>query len=1393
MIRKLLQVLIILFVLGTGDHLYAQLVVTQGAAMNMTPLDLVAQQLVGQGVTVSNATFNGSSALISSTQLGYFTATGSTYTELGFTAGVLLTNGMASNAVGPNNNCAKGTGTGTGDDLDLHNLANALTIDKCVLEFDFVPQADTLKFRYEFASEEFYNYCANIYNDVFGFFLSGPGITGTFSNNSVNIALMPITGNYVGINNICNDPSCAWCNKPLDCHTGNPPAYTNCAIPHGQGINLQYNGFSIILTAWHIVVPCSTYHIKLAIADVGDGGLDSGVFLEKNSFSATGLQVNNTYAMPLLHQGAIEGCSDAIVSFILAQPTVTPYTVHYTVGGTAIMGVDYAAIPDSVVIPAGSDSNSVAIHAFLDGIPEGIETVVFHVEVPSCFGSSYFDDTVRIYDNTYLNATATPDTGNCVGTIVTLKAYPTGGQTPYSYLWSTGATTRTITFTPPLGVQSYSVVVFDACNQSDTAYMTVTTTGLPNITNNPLSSGICNSTNTGISLTSDVTGATFTWTANGSTLNVSGYSAGSGPSISQVLTNTGTNVETVTYHITAHMSSCAGPVSNFVVTVYPTPDLSTIPLNKQICSGQSTNINLTSNITGTQFTWTCTPSSGNVTGYSDNSVPTTQINQTLLVSPWSSETVTYHITPLVNSCPGTITPYTVTINPGPHLTNNPVYDSICTEFTTNINLTASAPLTTFTWTAALISGNITGFSGGSGSLIAQTLINSLPITGEVDYTISMTAVGCLGIDTTYKVFVKPKPHLTNNPLSKSICSGASTNINLIPDVTGTLFTWTCTSGSANIIGFSDNLIIPSTLINQTLINTGFNTETVTYHITPHALGCTGLLSDFIVTVYPVPDVYFTPPAQTICSQQTTNVQVLSHVSGATFTWTVTASSINLSGFSNGSANIISQTLVNSGTTIETVTYHVTPSANGCPPGTTQNIVITVNPKPLINTTPTTYQICDNTSVNITLQSSVPGTTFSWTATGTTNVTGYSAGSGPAIIQTLDNTAFTNQTVTYAVTPLANTCNGPVTNFIVTVFPTPDVYFNPLAQTLCSGQTTGIQNLSHIAGTTFFWTVSVSSGNVSGASAGNGSNIQQTLTNIGYTAELVNYLVNPTANSCPGVSNNVIITLHPVPSLTFINCFDPVTTTDAKSFNLKGGNPLGGAYSGAGITAGIFYPSLAGTGAHTLTYSYTNMFGCTKTATSPVTVLLPVSILCGNTLTDVRDNKQYGTVKIGSQCWLSANLNYGTDIASSAMQRDDCEPQKYCFQDIPANCTQSGGLYQWDEMMQYSSLAGSQGLCPPAWHVPTESDWNILFNFYISNGFAGSPLKYDGYSGFNAFLSGTRFENTNWYFNNFAVMLWSSSVQGTEKAWAHGMNSFVPSVSFYPSLRSNAFPVRCIKD
>jgi uncharacterized protein (TIGR02145 family) len=114
-------------------------------------------------------------------------------------------------------------------------------------------------------------------------------------------------------------------------------------------------------------------------------------------------------------------------------------------------------------------------------------------------------------------------------------------------------------------------------------------------------------------------------------------------------------------------------------------------------------------------------------------------------------------------------------------------------------------------------------------------------------------------------------------------------------------------------------------------------------------------------------------------------------------------------------------------------------------------------------------------------------------------------------------------------------------------------------------------------------------------------------------------------------------------------------------------------------------------------------------------------------------------------------------------------------------------------MTYTDSEESQGLCPPGWHVPSEADWNQLFAYYQNNAFAGAPLKYSGYSGFNAFLNGAVFFNRNWYLEDFATFFWSSTSHGPYKAWAHGLNDYNYSVSYYPAFRANAFSVRCLKD
>lgn len=973
---------------------------------------------------------------------------------------------------------------------------------------------------------------------------------------------------------------------------------------------------------------------------------------------------------------------------------------------------------------------------------------------------------------------------------VTIKWYdaPTGGN----LLFTGNSVTTNVNVTTHFYAES--VTTATTCSSLTRTDVLVVVKPVPVITNTVLSYTVCSGDSIIITLLSSMFNSAFNWRAYSNSFTLSGYSNGSGPVIGQKLVNSGSVFDTVTYAVAATADTCTGDTVRFVVTVKPVFDAIANPASQLICSNTSFNIILTSSHPSTTFTWTATGSSPDVTGFSGGSG--NLISQTLINSGTVNQVVTYKIVPFGNGCIGDTAISTVVVRPSPDLTNNPKNKSICNNTSTSLTLTSSIPGTLFTWTTTPSSFNVTGYSNNiiPTFLLNQTLVNTGFTTENVIYHITPHNNGCDGFMTDYTVNVIPVPDVLAVPSSQAICSGQQSNINLNSNVSGTTFSWTASGSSPAVTGYSSG---SGSTIAQTISNSVYTIETVTYNITPSVSGCNGITTNYILTVFPVPDLANTPLTKQICSNVTTGIILTSDVPGTLFTWTCSPGSGNISGWSNNPipAFNLNQILINSGTVNETVTYHITPLANGCT-GLVSDYVVTVFPSPDMANNPPSKQICNTTPTNVTLTSNVPGTLFTWTANGSSgNVSGYSNNAVPVTIinQTLQNSGFAFETVTYHVIPHASGCSGMIKDFIVTVNPSPDAYFNPVAQSICSGQTTNIQILSHVPGSVFGWTASGSSANVSGYSAGNGNSIQQTLINSSYSIEAVTYQVSPASNGCPGNVNNVVITVDPLPVVLLSACLDSVTTTNAQPFKLKGGMPPGGSYSGAGVNAGIYYPGVAGPGGHIITYNLTNVFGCNGSSSLTIIVTVPMAFVCGNFLTDIRDNKQYPTIQIGTQCWIAMNLDYGLAIASSMMQRDNCVAEKFCFKDNPANCINYGALYQWDELMNYDNTPAVQGLCPPGWHIPVEAEWTTLFDVYISNGFAGSPLKSTGFSGFNAALDGIAFNNAHWNFNSFATMIWSSTPDGPRKAWAHGMNSINPSVSYYPSLRSNAFSVRCIKD
>jgi uncharacterized protein (TIGR02145 family) len=618
----------------------------------------------------------------------------------------------------------------------------------------------------------------------------------------------------------------------------------------------------------------------------------------------------------------------------------------------------------------------------------------------------------------------------------------------------------------------------------------------------------------------------------------------------------------------------------------------------------------------------------------------------------------------------------------------------------------------------------------------------------------------------------------------SFTPAAITSLSLPSGQSGTLeYKWQqSTSGPAS--GYID---IPGS--NAATWNPGMITQT-TWLRRLARVDCmpdwTGAVSSNVVQmlVNPVvtPDVSITPSANNVCQGTLVTFTATPVYGGTTpsFQWKVngviTGFNNVLFSYSPGNGDAVTCTLTSS---------ELCPSVN---PVTSSPVNMIVDPiLPVgISVSASANPVCSGSTVTFTALPVHPGLApfYQW------KMNGINVGSNSTVYTYIPLNG--DQVSCILTSSEICTSNNPATsnqvNMVVTNYSAVGISVSASANPVCASTV-----VTYTANPTNGGTSPVYQWKINGINAGSG------LPTYNYSpvnGDLVSCIL--TSNlSCttnnPVTSNVIAMNVNALPAVSFTRCNDSITITTAKPFRLKGGIPLGGTYSGPGVSNGTFNPSVAGIGTKTITYSYTNYASCSATANVQFIIRNPSFTTCGSDLTDPRDNKTYPTVQVVSQCWMASNLNYGTMINGSTSQRDNCIPEKYCFNNIIANCGLLTANYQWDEIMNYDETISNQGLCPPGWHIPGENDWTILFSNFINNGFAASPLKYSGFSGFDALLSGSGFLNKIWYFRGFSTFFWSSTAHGSLKAWAHGMNDPDASVSAYPAFRSNAFSVRCLKD
>lgn len=428
-----------------------------------TAEDLIRNVFIGgECYDVDNIEFNGVQAMLASFSNGD--------ASIGMGSGMIMSTGHIDSIGRPNRSQMTSTfhSEQAVEEPDLAVLSGANELfDVARIEFDFIPTDDTVRFRYVFASEEYCEYNFQNFNDKFGFFVSGPGINGPYTNNAENIALIPGQNIDVSINNVNSSMNEAFYVDNIamnDPNAGGQHCTPDRAVD-GVALNyIAYDGFTKVLTAKIPVQRCEQYHIKLVIADQSDAGYDSAVFFQEGSFnSGANVNVDVTYAREndtLLY----EGCKEGILQFKrtagsdLSEPAQVDFTISPM--STAENGVDYMGLVSPVIIPAGDTVVNVPIQIIADGLVEGIETII--LEIANACRCSANEVVIKLDDLTPMTV-AMRDTSLCASQEISLSPVVKDGLSPYSYKWSTGDTTSTVNVTPT-ATTSYYVTVTDICD-----------------------------------------------------------------------------------------------------------------------------------------------------------------------------------------------------------------------------------------------------------------------------------------------------------------------------------------------------------------------------------------------------------------------------------------------------------------------------------------------------------------------------------------------------------------------------------------------------------------------------------------------------------------------------------------------------------------------------------------------------------------------------------------------------------------------------------------------------------------------------------------------------------------------------------------------------------------
>jgi hypothetical protein len=459
---------------------YAQnaLVVKPVNAVTNPLVDSLVQKIVGKGVKITNIRSN----LKQSTRALATFRTNNQQLLNGMRSGLMMVTGVADTMAGTNNGGvisrtipASDTVAGCSQGRQMLNrvlagnsTASRRATDCVTIQFDFIPATDTIRFNYIFASEEYNQFVCSNFNDIFGFFIKGPGINGdanlapTFLNTK-NIAIIPGTNLPVSINTVNNGTpgsgpasDCDFTPQGIASYIDNTT--TGETIPSIFN-NLRFNGLTRRLQAVVRVVPCQTYTLTLTVSDVTDNIYDSGVFIEAGSLESSGVTVVQSTVYNDRFPFAIVDCNPGRFVFErcsndTAGRLVIPYLIDpiksSAFNGKHVKQID--TLGDTVnldyrfVLRKGKVSDTLTVLGFdsagiswADTLPKKLYIRLLDTKIPYFGGNpnlpNYSGDTAVLLIRRKFNYKSSPDIKYCQGQEQRLLPLQTENPSIYYYQW----------------------------------------------------------------------------------------------------------------------------------------------------------------------------------------------------------------------------------------------------------------------------------------------------------------------------------------------------------------------------------------------------------------------------------------------------------------------------------------------------------------------------------------------------------------------------------------------------------------------------------------------------------------------------------------------------------------------------------------------------------------------------------------------------------------------------------------------------------------------------------------------------------------------------------------------------------------------------------------------